>query len=245
MITVVRASALGELGRNADAVASLKTLLEGKPTDRETFLSIAQAYDHAKNYPEMAKAIDEAEKLSTTKEEKEGISFTRGAMFEKQKKFDLAEVEFRKVIELNPMNGGALNYLGYMFADRNLRLTEARTLIQKALDMEPGNGAYLDSMGWLAFRQGKYEEAEDLLKKSIERVPKDSTIYDHLAEVYFKQEKTKEAINSWEKSVKAYEAAGVGEREGVDIAGIQKKLEKAKSRLAKDNTQAPKKEKNR
>ena len=245
MITVVRASALGELGRNADAVASLKTLLEGKPTDRETLLSIAQAYDHAKNYPEMAKAIDEAEKLSATKEEKEGISFTRGAMYEKQKKFDLAEVEFRKVIELNPMNGGALNYLGYMFADRNLRLPEARTLIQKALDMEPGNGAYLDSMGWLAFRQGKYEEAEDLLKKSIERVPKDSTIYDHLAEVYFKQEKTKEAINSWEKSVKAYEAAGVGEREGVDIAGIQKKLEKAKSRLAKDNTQAPKKEKNR
>ncbi len=241
----VRAGALAEMGRTADAVASMKTLLDGKPTDREIHLGIARIHDRGKNYTEMAKSLDEAEKLSNTKEEKEGVAFTRGAMYERQKKFDLAEVEFRKVIELNPQNGSALNYLGYMFADRNLRLTEARELIQKALDLEPGNGAYLDSMGWLAFRQGKYEEAEDNLKKAVEKQPKDSTIYDHLAEVYFKQEKTKDAISSWEKSVKAYEAAGLAEREGVDIAGIQKKLEKAKNRLANNNTQGSKKEKNR
>ena len=91
----------------------------------------------------------------------------------------------------------------------------------------------------------RYEEAEDNLKKAVEKQPKDSTIYDHLAEVYFKQEKTKDAISSWEKSVKAYENAGLAEREGVDIAAIQKKLEKAKNRLANNNTQGSKKEKNR
>ena len=82
--------------------------------------------------------------------------------------------------------------------------------------------------------QGKYDEAEDNLKKAVERQPKDATIYDHLAEVYFKQEKMKDAVTSWEKSVRAWEAAGPSEREGVDIAGIQKKLERAKSRLAKN-----------
>ena len=231
MILLVRASALGELGKTSDAVNSLKALLDGKPTDRDTYLSIAQIYDHAKNYPEMAKSIDQAEKLSTSKEEKEGVVFTRAAMFEKQKKYDQAEAEFRKVLEMNPQNHNAMNYLGYMFADRNQHLPEARQLITKALELDPGNGAYLDSMGWLAFRQGKYEEAEENLKRAVERQPKDSTIYDHLAEVYFKQEKMKDAVNSWEKSVKAWEAAGPSEREGVDIAGIQKKLERAKSRL--------------
>ena len=234
MILLVRASALGELGKTTEAVNSLKALLDGKPTDRDTYLSIAQIYDRARNYPEMAKSIDQAEKLSTSKEEKEGVVFTRAAMFEKQKKYDQAEAEFRKVLEMNPQNHNAMNYLGYMFADRNQHLPEARQLIMKALELDPGNGAYLDSMGWLAFRQGKFDEAEDNLKKAVERQPKDATIYDHLAEVYFKQEKMKDAVSSWENSVRAWEASGPTEREGVDIASIQKKLERAKSRLAKN-----------
>ncbi len=232
MIQFVRASALGELGRTAEAVQSLKALMDGKPSDRETYLTIAQIYDRAKNFPEMAKAIDEAEKLNSSKEEMEGIHFTRGAMYEKQKKFDVAEVEFRKVIEMNPQNASALNYLGYMFADRNQKLPEARTMVQKALELDPGNGAYLDSLGWVAFRQGKFEEAEDLLKKSIDRSPRDATIYDHLAEVYFKQDKVKEAVNTWTKAVQAWESSAPSEKEGIDIAGIQKKLDRAKSRQA-------------
>ena len=163
-------------------------------------------------------------------------------MYEKQKKFDVAEVEFRKVIEMNPQNASALNYLGYMFADRNQKLTEARTMVQKALDLDPGNGAYLDSLGWVAFRQGKYDEAEDLLKKSIDRTPRDATIYDHLAEVYFKQDKIKDAINTWTKAVQAWEVASPSEKEGLDIASIHKKLDRAKSRQANNGS---KKEKDR
>ena len=243
MIQFVRASALGELGRTADAVQSLKALMDGKPSDRETYLTIAQIYDRAKNYTEMAKAIDAAEKLNSTKEEMEGIHFTRGAMYEKQKKFDTAEVEFRKVIEMNPSNASALNYLGYMFADRNQKLPEARAMVQKALEIDPDNGAYLDSLGWVAFRQAKYEEAEDLLKRSIDRTPRDATIYDHLAEVYFKQDKIKEAINTWTKAVKAWESSSLSEKDSLDIAAIQKKLDRAKTRQAKDN--GGKKEKDR
>ena len=73
----------------------------------------------------MGKALDEAEKLSKSNEDKEGVYFMRGAMFERMKRFDASEAEFRKVLEMNPENAGALNYLGYMLADRNVRLDEA------------------------------------------------------------------------------------------------------------------------
>ena len=72
----------------------------------------------------MGKELDEAEKLSKNDEEKT-IHFMRGAMYERMKKFDLSEAEFRKVLQINPENAGALNYLGYMLADRNVRLDEA------------------------------------------------------------------------------------------------------------------------
>ena len=93
----VRASILAEIGRADEAAGQLKKLLDGK-NDRETYISLAQVYEKAKNYSEMAKSIDAADKLSTEKEEKESIAFMRGAMYEKMKKFDAAETEFRKVL---------------------------------------------------------------------------------------------------------------------------------------------------
>src|ERR1039457_1974119 len=79
------------------------------------------------------------------------------------KKYEGAEAEFRKVLELDADNAGAMNYLGYMLADRAVRLDEACQLIKKALDLDPQNGAYLDSLGWVYYRQGKLNEAEGLL----------------------------------------------------------------------------------
>ncbi|MCX6635303.1 MAG: tetratricopeptide repeat protein, partial [Acidobacteria bacterium] len=150
-LRMVRASVLAETGKPAQAVEELKTLLDGK-SDREIQLSIAQAHEKARNYAEMAKALDAAEKLSESKDEKETVLFMRGAMYEKLKQYDAAETEFRKVLALNPGNASALNYLGYMLADRNVRLSEAQQLIQKALDRDPNNGAYLDSLGWVYYR---------------------------------------------------------------------------------------------
>ena len=80
------------------------------------------------------------------------MAFRRGAMYERMKNFPAAEAEFRKVLAVNPDNDNALNYLGYMLADRNIRLDEARDMILKALSREPNSGAYLDSLGWVYFR---------------------------------------------------------------------------------------------
>ncbi|MDP2997365.1 MAG: tetratricopeptide repeat protein [Bryobacterales bacterium] len=237
-LRMVRASVLAETGKPAQAVEELKTLLDGK-SDREIQLSIAQAHEKAKNYPEMAKALDAAEKLSESNDERETVLFMRGAMYEKLKQWDAAETEFRKTLALNPGNASALNYLGYMLADRNVRLSEAQQLIQKALERDPNNGAYLDSLGWVYYRMGKLEEAEQTLRRALERFPRDPTIHDHLGDVCFRQGRLKDAIVQWQNSLKEWESASAAENDPAEVAKIQKKLEGARVRLAKEGSGNP------
>ena len=232
-LAAVRASLLADVGQTDEAIAELKTLLDGK-ADREIQLSMAQVYEKAKQYNEMAKAVDAAEKLSETGEEKEAIYFTRGAMYERQKKYDLAEAEFRRVLKLNPDNASALNYLGYMFADRNVKIDEAFQMLTKAVEKEPNNGAFLDSLGWVYFRMGKLKEAEEYIRRSLERVGRDATVRDHLGDVLFQAGKVKEAIAQWEAALKEYESGASSEADPAEIAKINKKLENAKVRLAKE-----------
>jgi tetratricopeptide (TPR) repeat protein len=237
MVTLIRASVLAESGKAEKAAAELKALLTGKD-DRDTYMAMAQAWDKAKNYSEMAKALDLAEKFSNSREEKEGVVFLRGAMFERMKKFAQSEAEFKKVIDLNPKNASALNYLGYMLADRNVRLQEAHGLIARALDLEPQNGAFLDSMGWVYFRMGKLSEAETYLLRALEKSVHDPAIHDHLGDVYAKQGKLKDAIAQWERSRKAWESSSPSDLDHNEIAKVTKKLEGARIRLAKEGRES-------
>lgn len=234
-LTAVRASLLADLGKVEEAANELKRLLDGQ-ADREVYLSLAQVYEKAKRFDDMAKAIDAADKLSETPEEKEGIHFTRGAMYERQKKYDLAEAEFRKVLEMNPNNAAALNYLGYMFADRNVKIEEAYELIRKAVDREPDNGAYLDSLGWVYFRMGKLKEAEEYIRKSLQRSSRDPTVHDHMADILWAQGRVKEAIAHWQIALKEYAAGPKSEADPAEIAKINRKLEGARVRLARETS---------
>ncbi|MBK5292565.1 MAG: tetratricopeptide repeat protein [Acidobacteriia bacterium] len=237
-IRVVRSSVLAELGRVEEAAADLRKMLDGK-TDRETYLTLAQMYEKGKNYQEMGKAIDEAEKLSLSSDEKEVIHFMRGAMLEKMKKLDQSEAEFRKVLAMNPTSASALNYLGYMFADRGVRLNEALDMIQKALAQDPHNGAYLDSLGWVYYRLDRLPEAEEALRQALNTTATDPTINDHLGDVYAKKGSLKEAIQQWETSLKLWNASSPSELDSQEVAKVQKKLEGARVRLAKEQQRKP------
>jgi tetratricopeptide (TPR) repeat protein len=195
-------------------------------------LKLAEVYDKGKRFDEMAKALDAAEKLSESKDEKEGVWFMRGAMFEKMKKLEQAEAEFRKVLEGTPDHPAALNYLGYMLADRNVRLQEALSMITKALAKEPNNGAYLDSLGWVYFRLGRLSEAEENLRRALERTPRDPTVHDHLGDVLMKQSKVKDAIGQWQASLKEWDTSAPADVDPTEIAKVKSKLESAKVRLA-------------
>jgi tetratricopeptide (TPR) repeat protein len=234
ILRAVRASLLAETGKTTEAVSELKSLLDGK-NDRETYITMAQVYEKGKNYAEMAKAIEAAEKLSDSKEDKESIAFMRGGMYEKMKNFEAAEAQLRKVLESNPKNASALNYLGYMLADRNVRLNEALEMIRQAVELDPNNGAYLDSLGWVYFRQGDLDQAENYLRRAIERFSKDPTVHDHLGDVYFQQGRTNEAIAEWERSLQEWAQAAPSDSDPAEIAKVQKKLESAKVRVAKES----------
>jgi tetratricopeptide (TPR) repeat protein len=229
----VRAELLSDEGKTEAAVAELKKLLD-KKNDRQVYLEIADAYQKSKNFAEMGKALDEAEKLSNDPQSRSGIAFTRGAMYERQKKYDLAEKEFRKVLDADPKNASALNYLGYMLADQNVRLDEAQDLIKKAVSLEPSNYAFLDSLGWVYYRMNRLDDAEQQLTRSLQMSDKDPTIHDHLGDVYFKQGKLREAISQWQSSLKAYSASTPAEAEPDELAKVQKKLDSARVRLAKE-----------
>jgi Tfp pilus assembly protein PilF len=222
------------MGKVDAAAADLKKLLDGKAGDRDTYIALANIYDKGQRWNDMGKALDAAEKLSDSDEDKEGVWFMRGAMYERMKKLDKAEVEFRKVLKANPENAGAMNYIGYMLADANLRLEESLGLITKALDIEPGNGAYLDSLGWVQFRLGRLDEAEKNLRLALDKTPRDPTVHDHMANVLMKESKVREAVAQWETSLKEWENSSPADMEPDEIAQVKRNLEAAKVRLARE-----------
>jgi tetratricopeptide (TPR) repeat protein len=232
-IITAQAAVLSDLGKTDQAVAETRKLLGGK-TDRDVYFSLADIYEKSKNWSEMAKVLDSAEKLSQSSDEKQMVDFRRGAMYERMKNYQAAEAEFRKVLALNPDNDAALNYLGFMLADRDVRLDEAREMIVKALSREPNSGAYLDSLGWVYFRQNKLPEAEDKLREALQYMSRDPTVHDHLGEVYFREGKVREAIAQWQSSLREWQAGPPSDLDHGEMSKVQKKLEDAKVRLARE-----------
>jgi tetratricopeptide (TPR) repeat protein len=227
-LKVERASVLADQGKLDEGAAELKGL-----KDLQTQLALAQMYEKAKRYPDMAKTLDEAEKLAANDAERRDIFFMRGAMYERMKKYDDSETAFRKVLAVNPDDAETLNYLGYMLADRNVRLEEAQKLIQKALDEAPNNGAFLDSLGWVYFRLGKLDEAQNILVQALERIGEDPTVHDHLGDVYFKLGKTRDAVAQWQASLQQFRKSAE-EADPDEVAKVTRKLEDARVKLAKD-----------
>ncbi len=123
--------------------------------------------------------------------------FQLGALLEQQGRYEEAEAEFRRVIEAVPNHDLALNYLGYMLADRNDRLGESRDLIQRALDQDPYNGSYLDSLGWVQFRMGDVAEAEPNLLRAQRCMPRNSVVLDHLGDLYRAKGEPGQAVRFW------------------------------------------------
>ncbi len=127
--------------------------------------------------------------------------FQSGAAHERAGHITDAETLFRKSLVLEPDFAEALNYLGYMWAERGTNLVEARRLIEKALTLEPDNAAFLDSLGWVLFKMGKPRPALDYLLKSIKHSETpDATIHDHLGDVYAALKQLDKARAAWQKA---------------------------------------------
>ena len=129
--------------------------------------------------------------------------FDYGAAAEQAGLYDKAADLFRQSIALDPANAAEVyNYLGYMFAEHNMRLDEAEEAIKKALEMDPDNGAYLDSLGWVNFRKGRYEDAlRDLLRAAQALTRDDPVVFEHIGDTYAKLSRVPQALEYWQKAI--------------------------------------------
>ncbi len=235
-IRVTQALLFGENGQTDQAASLLRALLDGSAGDFEIQLDLAQVFEQGKRWPEAEQAVHAAEKIVPGPSEKETAGFLLGAIFERQKKFDQAEEQFRLVLADNPRNPATLNYYGYMLADRGVRLTEATDFIKRALVEDPNNAAYQDSLGWAYYKQDMLPEAEELLRKAVSRESHDPTILSHLGDVYAKMGKDGLAEAQWQKSIDEWHRVLPGDFEPARLAEVQQKITALKRRLAQQKT---------
>jgi tetratricopeptide (TPR) repeat protein len=238
-IQLMYAGQLTDTGKVDEGIALANAQLaatKGTAEERDSHLALAQIYTRLKRWREASAELTSADALATKPDEKLYVAFLRGALDDRQKRYDEAEAEFRKALVIDPQNATILNYLGYMLADRGVRLPEALTLIRKAVDLDPQNGAFLDSLGWVYYKSGQYTLAEENLRKANERMSTDPTVHDHLGEVYEKTGNLKMAVAQWERSMTEYAHSLPADVDAADVAKVQHKLENARVKLANVTT---------
>lgn len=167
-------------------------------------------------------AIGVMEAATTVYPENHQLFFEYGLLLEKSGMYERALIKMERVLQLQPNHAEALNFIGYTWADRNIRLDEALDYILKANKLKPNNGFIVDSLGWVYFRLGKYDEAASYLKKSLTLQPDDPHIYDHLGDVY-------RALKKFEKALDVYKQAYEMFDSKKKKKGVEKKIKALES----------------
>jgi len=198
------------LGPLKDAGRAAKFLTEARrrfPGAPEIVYYLALAQREAKQTQQAVATFEEALHEAELDQDNEIVNakfyFNYGATAEQAGLYEKAADLLRKSIALDPANAAeAYNYLGYMWADHNMHLEEAEGMIKRALQIEPNNGSYLDSLGWLEFRQGKFDQAlADLLRAAKNLEHDDSVVFEHIGDTYLKLNRVPQALEAWQKAL--------------------------------------------
>ena len=192
-------------GRSGQALA---TLNEARAKFSQNFLMeylFASAFIESKAYKQAIGHLTTAEVMANASDPNRltaGFYFQFGVVYERSGDIEQAAKYFQKSIEMSPDFAEALNYLGYMWAERGENLEEAQKLIERALKVEPDSAAYLDSMGWVRFKQGDSKSALKYILKAVELSDgPDAELYNHLGDVYAAMNESDEAREAWRKSL--------------------------------------------
>ena len=219
---VARAQILSAMDKLDDAIDLIKGEIDEFPEPVSFYLTASQLYlDHEK-YQDAEKLLKEG---LSSRADSERLQFQLGAMYERQGDVEQAEHVFERMLVNNPDHAGVLNYLGYMWADRGLHLQEALGYITKAVEMEPHNGAFLDSLGWVYFKLDQLGDAETKLAEAVRLNDSDPTIYEHLGDVYNK-------LGQYQKAQQYYQQSILFTTEEKEQAKVETKLTEVTERLS-------------
>ena len=217
----LEAEALIQGGRANEGIALLQDLLSSRGNDPAAHIALAQAYSGAKRDADAVKVLQEAQ---ASFPDEVTIIFELGATFERQGNFVEAEAAFRQLLAREPDHSSTLNYLGYMLADRGERLGESVDLIQRALRLDPDNGAYLDSLGWAYYKEGKLDLALENLERAADQLADNAVVQDHYGDVLFGLGRYDDAIEAWTRAL-------AGDDDFVDPVAVEEKIESARRQL--------------
>jgi tetratricopeptide (TPR) repeat protein len=219
----LNAQALARVGKADQGIALLESAVGSHGDEPFAYIALAQSLADADRGPQAVKVLQDAQAKFP---EDNSIAFELGSTFDKQKKFADAEASFRQVLEREPENAAALNYLGYMLAERGERLDESVNYLKKALQMEPENGSYLDSLGWAYYKSEKLDLAEDNLRRAAGQLKANSVIQDHYGDVLYKLGRFNDAIAAWTRALS-------GDGDSIDRGDIDKKIRTARQKIKK------------
>jgi len=170
------------------AERALKEALKERPQDLELLLYLAREGDNLEG------AIDTYERVVEVEQDSDQYYFSLGVLYDEAGQSDKVRYAMEKAIELNPKNAVALNYLGYSLSLESEDLDYAESLVKRALEIEPNNGYYMDSLGWIYYKKGRFEDAYHYIAKALEFEPTDAVILEHFGEIQVKLGLRKEAL---------------------------------------------------
>lgn len=196
------AHVIARQGKVAEARAYLRTLEASGPERVQVLIAEAQMLRDANRSDE---AYDLLGKALQAQPEQPELLYDHAITAEKLARFDVLEASLRKLIKIKPDYAHAYNALGYSFADRNLRLPEARKLIERALELSPEDFYIIDSMGWVLYRMGDLKGAVEHLRRAYDGRP-DAEIGAHLGEVLWQMGERAEAERVWQEALKRHPA---------------------------------------
>ena len=195
---------LKDAGRAAQLLTEARRRFPGAP-EIVYYLAIAQR--EAKQSQQAVATFEEALREAQMDSDDDLVNakfyFNYGAAAEQAGLYDRAAELLRQCIALDPANSAeAYNYLGYMWADHNMNLDEAETMIRRALEKEPNNPSYLDSLGWVEFHKGRFDQALDHLLRAAKATEHDDpVVFEHVGDIYLKLNRLPEALAAWQKAL--------------------------------------------
>jgi tetratricopeptide (TPR) repeat protein len=196
-------------------------VLRKKNDRKEVYAFLSSLYRKAKDFP---KAIEAMERVIVLDPKSDQAYFQLGALHDEAKNKEQSVANMKRAIELNPKNAAALNYLGYTWAEMGVRLDEAEQLIQRALQIEPNDGFYIDSLGWVYFQKGDYTSAVEQLERAVAITVDDPTIIEHLGDAYVKVEKFDRALVSYREAIEK-------SKEDDQVKRIREKIERLEKKI--------------
>jgi tetratricopeptide (TPR) repeat protein len=192
----LRAEALYRAGRESEARAALEAL--AARGDAEAAIAAAQTWQRLSLYGDSIPVLE-----TTVAAHPDSVAawFLLGAARERTGQRQPAAAALRRSLELQPDFHASLNYLAYILAEAGESLEEALGLAQRAVALEPDNGAYVDSLGFTCYRLGRHEEARGYLERAVRLDPSDPSIHEHLADVYVALHRNEQAREAYRRAL--------------------------------------------